>query len=145
MFNTLIECKSFVSILNITDNLLDDECVSLIGDYIQSSHYLEELSFGGPNITDLGIDTLADYLVGNTTMKHLHVHGNDRMTDASLYSLIDIAKCSHINNISIGNMTMCYKLFEDLEEALNVPIEQRGIPIRSKTKSASKVSSMSSA
>lgn len=56
LVDTLRECNSVVSKLNLSINRLDDECMSALGEALDSNYHLEELYLSYNNITDKGVE-----------------------------------------------------------------------------------------
>ncbi len=139
LIDTLRECNSVISVLDLSINEIDDECMKQLGEYIQDNEHLERLEIGS-KVTDKGIEMLSEYLIGNTTLKELNL-SNKGITDVSVPYLIDIAKKSCITEIDIENTSISEEKEDELtEKTFKIPIEQREIPIKSNTKSAAKIS-----
>lgn len=88
-----------------------------------------------------GVEILSEYLIGNTVLKELRVNGNRLITDKSVPHMMDIAKKSCINCIDLLGTSISKENQRHILVALKIPIEQREIPIKSNTKSATKISS----
>ena len=140
LFDTLRECNSVVSELNLYYNQMDDECMKQLGEYVQDNQHLELLWIGWNKVTDEGAEILSEYLIGNTKLKELGLYGNMGITDASVPYLIEIAKKSCIADICVRNTSISEENKQGIKELLKTPIEQREIPIKSNTKSAAKIS-----
>ncbi len=95
------ECNSVVSLLNLSENEIDDECMKQLGEYVQDNQHLEKLWLGSNKITDKGIEIISEYLIGNTKLKELNLSVNEGITDVSVPYLIEIAKKSCITEIEI--------------------------------------------
>lgn len=133
LFDTLKECNSVVSKLNLSYNPLDDECMKQLGEYIQDNEHLKTLRLEDNKITDDGVKILSEYLIGDTALKELDLSWNRRITDASFPHLIEMANKSCITNINIWNASISYARRQEIDKALSIPIEQREIPIKSNT------------
>ncbi len=140
LFDTLRECKSVVSDLNLYKNQIDDECMKQLGEYLQDNEHLEILRIDSIKITDKGIEILSEYLIGNTKLKELGLNVNEGITDVSVPYLIEIAKKSCITQIYLENTSISEEKQQEIKELLKIPIEEREIPIKSNTKSAAKIS-----
>lgn len=132
------ECNSTLTYLTLSSNLLDDNCMKQVGEYIQESEYLFGLSIGN-NVTDEGIEILSQHLIGNTTLKELWLSLNAGITDISSPYLFEIAKRSSISKLNLHGTSISFEKKRDIENAFTTPIEQRELPIKSNTKSAAKV------
>lgn len=144
MFTTLKECRSFISKLNLSFNQLDDECMQALGEYAQDNDYLQKLEIGCNNITDKGFRILYEHLIGNVKLKELNIERNGGITNISAPNLADMAKKTCITNINFWFTSITEKNFETIRVALQIPIEKREIPIKSKSKSAAKIDYASS-
>ncbi len=143
LFGTLRECNSVVSKLNLSNNEIGDECMKQLGEYVQDNEHLERLILGYTQITDKGIEAFSEYLVGNTKLKVLDLSDNKEITDASVPDLIEIAKKSCITKIDIRYTSISEEKQQEIEVLLEMPIDEREIPIKSNTKSAAKISTAS--
>lgn len=143
MFDTLRECNSVVSNLNLSYNQLDNECMKHLGEYIEDNRHLKILNLNSNKIKVKGIEILNEHLIGNTVMKELHLSFNGGLTIASAPFLIEIAKRSHITTMHLEETSMSKKSLKEIKELLSIPIDQREIPIKSASKSATKIQSQS--
>lgn len=133
--DTLKTCHSVVTTLNISHNQINDDCIKSFAELIQDNESLAKLNLRSNLITDKGIELLCDCLVGYSVITDLYLIGNQGITNASLPYLIDIIKKTHI--IDLDALSSEAKE-EEIRIALKLPIEQRQIPVASKSKSASK-------
>ncbi len=140
LFDTLRECNSVGSDLNLSYNEIDDECMKQLGEYVQDNEYLERLMLSYNKVTDKGIEMLLEYLIGNTKLNELNLSVNWGITDASVPYLIEIAKKSCITRMYLGGTSISEEKQQEIVELPKIPIEQREIPIKSNTKSAAKIS-----
>ena len=106
MFGTLRECNSVVSWLNLSYNEIDDECMKQLGEYVQDNEHLEILDISNNNITDKGIEIISEYLIGNTIINDLYLHGNEGITDVSAPYLIEIAKKSCVTESNVWSASI---------------------------------------
>ena len=140
LFETLKEIKSKLIKIILDSNLLDDECMNMLGEFIQYSETIEKITISRNIITDKGIEILSEHLIGNITLKTLDISGNEGITDKSLPYLIDIAKKTSVTSMYIFNATLSKENQEELKKLVKIPIDEREIPIKSKSKSAAKIS-----
>ena len=101
LLDTLRECNSVVSWLNLLNNDLDDECMKQLGEYVQDNEYLEKLWLGSNKVTDKDIEIISEYLIGNTKLKELELQYNKEITDKSVPYLIEIAKKSRVTESNV--------------------------------------------
>ena len=139
LFDILSECNSVISVLYLSYNQLDDECMKQLGEYVQDNQHLEELSINSNKITDKGIEILSEYLIGNISLKEMKTSFNNGITDTSVPHLIEIAKRSCITMLEMNYISISKENMQEIRETLSIPIEQREIPINSNSKSAAKV------
>lgn len=140
MFETLKEMKSKLIYLFLNSNLLDDECMNMLGEFIEYSETIEEIAISSNKITDKGIEILSEYLIGNISLKTLYISGNEEITDKSLPYLIDIVKKTSIISIDIYSTSVSEESKTEIDKLVEIPIDEREIPIRSSSKSATKIS-----
>lgn len=141
LLDTLKECKSIVSTLGLYgSSLYNDQCMAYIGEFIQFGQHLQTLFVNDNNITDKGIETLSDFIIGNTTLKTLWLSGNHEITDLSAPFIVEMIKGSHISAISTWNLRFSYENIQLIQKALAVAVDQREVPVKSNTKSAAKIS-----
>lgn len=138
LFDTLKETKSKIIHLNLYGNQLDDECMQSLGEFVDSNGYLEALDIGYTNITDKGIGILSEFLIGNTTLKKLNISSCYNILDGSFPYFEKIAKYSCVTDIHLFSKQFSFRVRAELTRLFATPIEQREIPIKSNTKSASK-------
>ncbi len=140
LFGTLRECNSVVSYLNLYDNEINDKCMKQLGEYVQDNEHLEILNIRNSKVTDKGIEILSEYLIGNTKLNELYLRENKGITEKSVPYLIEIVKKSCITKIDIQYTSMSFGKQQEIKELLEIPIEEREIPIKSNAKSAAKIS-----
>lgn len=140
LFDSLSKCNSAVSILDLTENQLNDECMKQLGEFIQDNKHLDNLVLDFNKITDKGIEILAEYLVGNTVLSGFSLMGNSEITNASMPFFIDIANTSCITFIDVSITQLSDEAVQELEDLFETPIDQREIPTKSNAKSAAKIS-----
>ncbi len=133
MFGTLRECNSAVSDLYLYYNGIDGECMKQFGEYVQDNEHLEILRLGSNKVADKGIEMISEYLIGNTKLKELEVYDIKGITDESVPYLIEIAKKSCITDFSLWDTSAFGEKKQELTELLAISIDQREIPIKSKT------------
>ncbi len=139
LLDTLRECNSVVSKLNLSNNQIDDECMKQLGEYVQDNQHLEILGVGN-NLKDKGIEIISEFLIGNTTLKELNLSFNRGVADVSASYLLEIAKKSYISSMTLFFTSISQEKQNEMQELLKIPIEKREIPIKSNTKSAAKIS-----
>lgn len=101
LFNTLIDCIASITIINLSRNKLDDDCMKSLGELIKNNQTIENINICYNKITDKGIDILSSYLIGNTTLKSLGISNNKGITDKSALLLKKLIEETNIENIDI--------------------------------------------
>lgn len=86
--------------LDISDNLIDKECMDVVGEYIQSSKALKNLAIGD-HIGDKGLKILARYLQGNVTLRTLDLYGNEKISSKSINILKYVIETTNIKDIHV--------------------------------------------
>lgn len=140
LFDTLRECSSPVLVLRLYQNYIDDKCAKHLCEYLQENEHLEKLWLGLNKITDNTIKLLSENVVGNTSLKELSLIGNKAITDASTPYLIEVIKNSCITQIDLDTTSISKNYLKEIATALEIPIEQRNVSIKSNSKSAAKTS-----
>lgn len=124
--------------LTLQGNLIDDDCIIPMAEYIQSSNSLEILHLSNNFVGDKGIELLSKELAGNTSLKELNLHGNTKITNNSLPCLIELINKTGITYIDITMTGISDDKQYDLVQFLQIPLDQREIPVPSNSKSAAK-------
>ncbi len=109
MFKSLKECNSIVVKLNISNNSLDDACMKSLGELIQNTQNFDTLNLSRNQITSKGIDTLLEYLIGNTVLENLTLFGNHLITDTSIPLLVKVIEQSRIGYLMLQDTSITRK------------------------------------
>lgn len=139
LFDTLRECNSAVTRLSIFDNKINDDGIKSLGEYVQDNESLEHLNITFNEISDTGIELLKEYLIGNATLSELLLNGNTGITDASMPSFEEIAKRTCITNVTTLWTSISPDIQPRISSHFNTPISERGVPLKSNSKSAAKI------
>lgn len=137
LFDTLRESTNILSSLFLSHNILGDECILLIGEFIQNNQHLQTLHIGN-RVTDNGVELLSKYAIGNVVLNELSLDDNRAITGASVQYLIDAIKKSHIMLLSVKYTSISIKKAQEISEVLQLPLTKRAVPISSLSKSAAK-------
>lgn len=140
LFQTLKECNSVVYKLRLQMNQIDDACINDLGEYVYNNQHLESIDLSWNGITDKGIQTLSEFLIGNTKILSLEFFETQGITDASYPYVVEIARKSSIKKINMLETSMTSDKQMEIDDLLTIPIEKRDIPINSTSKSAAKTS-----
>lgn len=140
LFDMIQVTNSSITGVYMLDNQIDDECMESLGICIQRNNKIKNIHLGNNMITDQGIDRLSEYLFGNLTLTTLAFENNKGITDLSLPTLVDIAKGTYIAFLSLRGTLISESKQSEINNILKQPFATRGIPIKSKTKSATKSS-----
>lgn len=122
------------------ENKLNDECLITLGSFVEENEHVKHVDLSENKITDKGVEIISTYLYGNANIEILDLKGNRLITATSLPIIEEIAKTSCITVISLHGTSINSYMFRQIDQALSIPINQREIPIKSNTKSASKIS-----
>lgn len=101
LFKTLQESNSTLKSVNLGLNLLDDECMNALGEFVKHSKYLEQVHIGYNNISDKGIAILSTYIIGNETLNVIGLWECIEITNKSLPDFIKMIESSCIGIIDI--------------------------------------------
>lgn len=139
LFETLRTCKSVVSNLYLNKIHVDEEFIKQVGEYLQDNPFLELLYIENAKLTDKSVEILSGYCKGNSMLKELYLHNNETVTDASVPFLVEMAKRSSIHAVFLVDTSISEENKEEIIRLLDIPLDQRELPIKSNTKSASKL------
>lgn len=140
LMNTLMNCDISIQVLDISRNQIGNEIMELVGEFIASSHTVEQLNLCWNEINDEGLRLLSWSLIGNTSLKLLNLTGNKAITIESEGSLIELASKTCLIEIHLGDTQIIERDVNYFTGLFYTPIEDRLIPIQSKSKSAAKLS-----
>lgn len=112
-----------------------------LGSYLEDNISIKDVKIGNCGITDKGVDILSLHLIGNTNLEQLGLQFNLGITEESTPFILDIAQKSHIKRVTLSRTMISEESQEIIKMKLETLIENRDIPIQSKTKSASKIKS----
>ncbi len=118
LFNWLKMKKSKITKLLMSYNDLNDECIQSLGEYIQDNQYLETIELSDNQLTGKGVEMLAPYLHGNTTLNILNLHSNRDMRNLSAPLLIKMIESSHLCYINLSYTSFYQK------EMIALPLAQ---------------------
>lgn len=138
LFDTLTAYDCALTSINLQANPIDDTFIVAFGKFLQSCETVECLNLSWMNLKGKSVQELCECLIGNTTLKELHLSGNSGITDASTVSLKDLANNTYVTNLYLEFTSMSYVNQLEIEKYLKIPFEERKIPIKSKSKSAAK-------
>lgn len=138
LFDCLVDMKAKVKAIHFQYNQIDDKCIVSLGKYVQSNHNVEKISLESNKISDKGIEAIMEYIIGNCTLKKLLLNGNDGITKDSSSNLLEMAKSSCIINLQVSDLPLSNQVKDDIKQLLEIPVENRDIPLISNCKSAAK-------
>ena len=90
------------------------------------------------DITDIGLEVLAKYLIGNTTLKLLDLSYNIGITGKSSSHFIEAALKSCLISIKLAETSVSEESQEEINQKLSINVQEREIPVHSPSKSAAK-------
>ncbi len=123
---------------------LDTTCIESLGHLIQQNNLLKCLGLIGNKsskngIDDSFVDMLAPFIIGNQNLKELDLRYNSDITDKSMPCLQELATKSCLNEISMFYTSVHFAQVQMIQTLLQIPSDEREIPIQSTTKSAAKI------
>lgn len=140
LFDTLKCLKLPIKFIDLSNNMVEDEAMNSIGEFIQSSECIEEVHLRDTKITNKGIEILSQYIIGTMILKKLDVSENKYITEDAIEFLVDIAKSSYVTEIKVNGTDIPQGRRKEIAHRLKVNPIKRDIPIQSNTKSAAKSS-----
>lgn len=129
--------------LSLAYNNIDDEYIHYLGEYIQHNSHLENVILNNNNLTDKGVEILSEFIIGNTAIKSIDFHGIEEITNMSVPHLVNMVKKSAITGLFIWDTSLSEAGQLKIKDALKISVDDREIPIKSNTKSAAKIISIS--
>lgn len=138
LFNTLRESRIHISKIYLSHNSINDEIMDSLGEYIATNPKFEGIHLGINPITDKGIATFTENLIGNTSLKELDFSQCGELTDSSFCHFLEIAQKTCIKDIKLEDTYLRHEQRIMLRNYLATLADQREIPIKSNTKSATK-------
>ncbi len=101
LFKYIIDTKLSIKVLFLNRNMINDDCVEVMGFFIQNCHSLTEIDLSDNKLTDNAIQLLSKYLNGNTTLEIIGLQNLEEITDHSKPYFLDLIQTSHIQKIDI--------------------------------------------
>lgn len=105
LFKALKQSNSTVTNISLSENALSDGIMISLGEFIQSSKYIEEILigdyYGRSLISDHGINILAYYLFGNSTLRTLDISYAKSVTNRSIAILVAIIENTCLELINV--------------------------------------------
>lgn len=144
LFDTIREFCPKVKDLGLDASNLDVGCMNSLGDLIQQSDSLEILGLYGNESSERGIndeciEILSSFIVGNQTLESLDLHGNKGITKNSVQLFEEMAAKSCLKGIVLYSTLIDDADKKKIKKQVEIPNDQRELPIQSKTKSAAKI------
>lgn len=136
----LKESDNKIISIDLSSNLVNNQCMNDIGDFLSDDEYLECFKLDKNELTDKGIKIISDYLVGNTTLLEFTIGENLGITDFAIPYLTDIANQTAVMNFNLWSTAVSSEKQQEIIALLAVPVQERSVPIKSKAKSAAKIS-----
>lgn len=133
----LINCN-YLRNLRLKDCGLADDILQSFAELLNENETIKFVSLQSNIITDAGIEILSQELSGNTSILSLDLAYIKQLTDFSTSHLIELAKTTNLEHLEVlhTNISILYK--HQISNWLEIPIDQREIPIKFKAKSAAK-------
>lgn len=100
LFNFLKEVEANIINISLSGNLVDNDCMSALGEYIKENKSLKSIRLGN-KITNKGIEIISPYFVGDTKFRYLGLAENKGITDKAIPYLLRIIESSHIEKVDI--------------------------------------------
>ena len=118
-----------------------------LGEFIQGSETIRYVDIGNSDepdtdatsqISDAGIEILSTHIIGNSSLEHLLISGLQNVSENSIPHLTNMANKTCIIKIDLWPTALDDDMQRAIYQVFQTPIEKREVPIKSKSKSASK-------
>ncbi len=138
----LISIALFSSSLQLLDMChceLGDGDIDIICECVEKNPCLERLILRENNLTDEGVTGLCEGLLGNVSLNEIDIFFN-AYSVSCVSSIVDFIKKSNIKKFSVELPLADFRdAALEIDAACGIPLEERCIPLKSKTKSAAKI------
>ena len=119
---------------------LDDVGLKGLSDLMRYNQSIEVLNIENNKFTDKGLQELLDSLIGNRVLKEISLKGNNLITSKSVAWIEETIKGSAIKKFTLDSTQIGRQEISKISDLVDIPIEDRYLPIQSTTKSAAKIS-----
>lgn len=112
-----------ITYINLENNLLDDNYIENLGEFIFSINYvINFINLSYNNISDEGIKILKNYIINNFNILELDLSYNKKITNNSFIFFKDIMQKSLINNLYLNgiNISIVNKEILKLIKKINI-------------------------
>lgn len=112
-----------ITYINLENNLLDDNYIENLGEFIFSINYvINFINLSYNNISDEGIKILKNYIINNFNISELDLSYNKKITNNSFIFFKDIMQKSLINNLYLNgiNISIVNKEILKLIKKINI-------------------------
>lgn len=127
-----------LNLLDISKNKLDNACMEALGGLMKYNQSIETLNISNNFIKEEGFVALFDSLIGNKTLKTLNINENGNIGKDLLPLLKDMLQGSALQVLSMSFSQLGSEIEKEITDLLKRPLNQRDLPIESKSKSAAK-------
>lgn len=135
-----LESHDYLRYVDFSSIELDDIGVKGLSDLMRYNESIEVLIIEDNKLTDEGLQELLDSIVGNRILKEISVKDNKSITSKSVEWIKDTIKSSAIKIFNVDSTQINRAANSEIKAQLEIPIEDRYLPIQSTTKSAAKIS-----
>lgn len=92
--------------INLSANELNDECMTVLGNFISDNDIITQLWISENTFTDNGIETLSQNIKGKSTLQILYMTQIEGVTDVSIPHLIKIVESTSITEIVLNQTSI---------------------------------------
>lgn len=118
LFDTLKIQQSHVVGMNISQNLVDDRCMTALGEFLHSNQHIKNIIIGKTQLSDKGIEVLSNFVSEATSLTKLSFQFNKEITDGSIPSLLRMIKTSNLEEVLVSETSLAN--IKILERALKI-------------------------
>lgn len=143
LFKSLVN-HPIITCLDLSGNRIDDSSMDMLGEFLSTTQTLNYLSIGSEynfsfyEITDHGVEVGLRSLIGNISLTDLCIGGHLRITNKSSIFFYDLVSKSGIKKFYLEGTSVSEEVKQEIDDLLQVPVEERDIPVVSSSKSAAK-------
>lgn len=150
LLETIKDCCPLLESFKAYGNPINDACVPALISVIEKSYSLTWVCIGGPSsyeelgISDAGVENLSQSIIGNTRLKYLDIMSWKRITSKSTPIFVEMASKSCLERLCLFGTAVTQEDQNMIDALLQIPNEEREIPVFSTSKSAAKATFNSS-
>lgn len=121
LFDALRVSEFTCEYLSLSHNKqMDDDCLKAFCEYTNNNNYIKVIGLCGIEISDTGVEQLVALLDKNSSLTHLYLDGNKKITANSKAAILKIIEVTQLQHIGISNTSINDWNFHFVSLILNV-------------------------